>query len=101
MEISKLTEALYTDYGKLQKTKNKKKRKKTEDEECEDIYCHTVEATFKKRSVFFQLPYWKTLLIRNNLDIMHIEKNVFDNIVNTVLDVDKRSKDNLNARKDL
>ncbi|KAK1663538.1 hypothetical protein QYE76_051697 [Lolium multiflorum] len=83
------------------KTQNKKKRKKTEDEECEDIYCHTVEATFKKRSVFFQLPYWKTLLIRNNLDIMHIEKNVFDNIVNTVLDVDKRSKDNLNARKDL
>ncbi|KAM0914261.1 hypothetical protein ACQ4PT_011640 [Festuca glaucescens] len=101
IEISQLTEALYTDYGKLQKTKNKKKRKKTEDEECEDIYCHTIESTFKKRSVFFQLPYWKTLLIRNNLDIMHIEKNVFDNIVNTVLDVDKRSKDNLNARKDL
>jgi len=32
---------------------------------------------------------------------MHTEKNVYGNIVNTFLDVDKRSKDNLNARLDL
>ncbi|CAA7038927.1 unnamed protein product [Microthlaspi erraticum] len=32
---------------------------------------------------------------------MHIEKNVFDNLVNTLLDEKSKSKDKLNARKDL
>ncbi|KAK4388358.1 hypothetical protein Sango_2442400 [Sesamum angolense] len=32
---------------------------------------------------------------------MHIEKNVFDNIFNTVMDIKGKAKDNLNARKDL
>jgi len=32
---------------------------------------------------------------------MHIEKNVFDNIFNTVMDVKGKTKDNLNARKDI
>lgn len=54
-----------------------------------------------KRSIFWDLPYWSTNLIRHNLDVMHIEKNVFDNIFNTVLDVKDKSKDNGNARKDL
>lgn len=34
---------------------------------------------WKKRSIFWDLPYWSSLLIRHNLDVMHIEKNVFDN----------------------
>ncbi|KAL3849461.1 hypothetical protein ACJIZ3_011343 [Penstemon smallii] len=34
---------------------------------------------WKKHSIFFELPYWKTLKMRQNLDIMHIEKNVCDN----------------------
>ncbi|KAL0433736.1 UNVERIFIED_CONTAM: hypothetical protein Slati_2707900 [Sesamum latifolium] len=32
---------------------------------------------------------------------MHIEKNVFDNIFNTVMDINGKTKDNLNARQDL
>ncbi|KAL0445745.1 UNVERIFIED_CONTAM: hypothetical protein Slati_1702400 [Sesamum latifolium] len=32
---------------------------------------------------------------------MHIEKNMFDNIFNTVMDIKGKTKDNLNARKDL
>ncbi|KAL0333964.1 UNVERIFIED_CONTAM: hypothetical protein Sangu_1552600 [Sesamum angustifolium] len=31
---------------------------------------------------------------------MHIEKNVFDNIFSTIMDIKEKSKDNLNARKD-
>ncbi|KAK4383012.1 hypothetical protein Sango_2817600 [Sesamum angolense] len=34
-------------------------------------------------------------------DVMHIEKNVFDNIFNTVMDIKEKTKDNLKARKDL
>ncbi|KAL0313157.1 UNVERIFIED_CONTAM: hypothetical protein Sradi_5715000 [Sesamum radiatum] len=54
-----------------------------------------------KKSIFWDLPYWNTHLIRHNLDVMHIEKNVFDNIFNTVMDIKGKTKDNLNARKDL
>ncbi|XP_058211658.1 uncharacterized protein LOC131323837 [Rhododendron vialii] len=33
---------------------------------------------WKKPSIFFELPYWKDNLLRHNLDVMHIEKNVCD-----------------------
>ena len=55
----------------------------------------------KKRSIFFELPYWKHHLLRHNLDVMHIEKNVCENIVGTILNVDRKSKDNLQSRLDL
>lgn len=56
---------------------------------------------WKKKSVFFQLPYWKDNLIRHNLDVMHVEKNVCDNIIGTLLEIDKKLKDNVKARLDL
>ncbi|CAN0918292.1 hypothetical protein LINGRAHAP2_LOCUS30786 [Linum grandiflorum] len=55
----------------------------------------------KRKSIFFCLPYWEYNLVRHNLDVMHIEKNVCDNILNTILDIDGKSKDNLKARLDL
>ncbi|KAL0363997.1 UNVERIFIED_CONTAM: hypothetical protein Sangu_0497300 [Sesamum angustifolium] len=54
-----------------------------------------------KKSIFWDLPYWSTLLIQHNLDVMHTEKNVFDNIFNTVMNIKKKTKDNVNARRDL
>ncbi|KAG8370934.1 hypothetical protein BUALT_Bualt13G0034900 [Buddleja alternifolia] len=54
-----------------------------------------------KRSIFWDLPYWRANLIRHNLDVMHIEKNMFDNVFNTVMDVKGKTKDNVNARLDL
>ena len=56
---------------------------------------------WKKRSIFWDLPYWKTNLIRHNLDVMHIEKNVFENVFDTVMGVEGKSKDNAKARADL
>ena len=53
---------------------------------------------WKKRNIFWDLPYWGDLLNRHNLDVMHIEKNVFDNVFNTVLNVPNQTKDNLKAR---
>ena len=47
------------------------------------------------------LPYWQYNLIHHNLDIMHIEKNVCDNVIGTLLNVDRKSKDNMKARLDL
>ena len=40
-------------------------------------------------------------MIRNNLDVMHIEKNVCDNILGTLLNIEGKSKDNLKAQLDL
>ena len=54
-----------------------------------------------KISIFWELPYWSKLLIRHNLDVMHIEKNVFDNIFHTIMNVRGRTKDNENSRRDL
>ena len=60
--------------------------------------CH---CGWKKRSIFWDLPYWKTNLIRYNLDVMHIEKNFFDNIFNTIMNVEGKTKDNAKSREDL
>jgi len=54
-----------------------------------------------KRSIFWELPYWKTNLLRHNLDVMHIEKNMFENIFNTVMDVKGKTNDNIKARLDV
>ncbi|XP_028954422.1 uncharacterized protein [Malus domestica] len=59
------------------------------------------KSQWKKKSIFYELPYWRHLLIRHNLDVMHIEKNICDNVVGTLLDMDKKSKDGLAARADL
>jgi len=40
-------------------------------------------------------------LLRHNLDFMHIEKNVCENTYGTLLEMEGKSKDNLQARKDL
>jgi len=54
-----------------------------------------------KQSIFWELPYWKTKLLRHNLDVMHIEKNMFENIFNTVMEVKGKTKDNIKARLDI
>jgi len=54
-----------------------------------------------RRSIFWDLPYWSKLLIRYNLDVMHIENNVFDQIINTVMNVKSKTKDDLKSRKDM
>ncbi|KAL8118490.1 hypothetical protein AgCh_016132 [Apium graveolens] len=51
-------------------------------------------------SPFFELPYWETLSLRHNIDIMHNEKNFVDNIFYTILDDGKNSKENTKARND-
>ncbi|XP_020878682.1 uncharacterized protein LOC110227712 isoform X2 [Arabidopsis lyrata subsp. lyrata] len=62
---------------------------------------YLVDHNWHKKSIFWQLPYWKDLLLRHNLDVMHIEKFFFDNLMYTLLNVQGRSKDNLKTRLDL
>lgn len=50
---------------------------------------------------FFELPYWKSLYVRHFLDVMHIEKNVFDNVIGTLLNIQGNSKYGLKVREDM
>jgi hypothetical protein len=40
-------------------------------------------------------------LLRHNLDVTHIEKNVFENIFNTIMDMKRKTKDNIKDRMDI
>jgi len=62
---------------------------------------HASELNWTKKSIFWELPYWKSLSLRHNLDVMHIEKNVCDSLLGTILDIDGKSKDTDKARIDL
>lgn len=59
------------------------------------------EGPWKKRSIFSELPYWAHNKLRHNLDLMHIEKNICDSLLGTLLDIPGKSKDHINSRYDL
>ena len=59
------------------------KRKRGEDDAC----------VWKKRSILSTLPYWADQKLRHNINVMHTEKNVTDNIMVTLLDLDGKTKD--------
>ena len=39
-------------------------------------------------------------MLRHNLDVMHFEKNVCESIIGTLLNIEGKTKDNLNSRLD-
>jgi hypothetical protein len=54
-----------------------------------------------RRVCLWELPYWSSLKLRHNLDVMHIEKNVCESLLGTILDIKGKLKDTTNARLDL
>ena len=46
-----------------------------------------LEHKWKKKRIMFQLPHWRTLIIRHNLNVMHIEKNICNSIVGASLSI--------------
>jgi len=56
---------------------------------------------WKKRSIFFDLPYWSDLHVHHCLDVMHVEKNVCDNLIGTLLNIKGKKNDGLKSRQDL
>jgi hypothetical protein len=57
---------------------------------------------FKKQSIFFKyLPHWKDLKTCHSIDLIYVTKNVFNNIIGTLLDMPRKTKDRLKSRNDL
>lgn len=52
-------------------------------------------------SGLWQLEYFKKLLLRHNIDVMHNEKNIADALLSTCLDIPDKTKDNIKARLDM
>ena len=60
-----------------------------------------VDCAWKKKSVFFELEYWKFHHVRHCLDVMHIEKNVCESLLGTILNLKFKTKDSVASRLDL
>lgn len=91
-QIFELTKDIETKFGKDPKTKKPRTKKHKKGDPL---------IIWKRKSIWFKLQYWQDLKMHHNFDIMHIEKNVCDNIVNTLSAVNGKTKDNINSRYDL
>jgi hypothetical protein len=56
---------------------------------------------WKKRSIFWELPYWKNLDVHYSIDVMHIEKKVCESLLRTWLNTNEKTRDHGHARVDL
>ena len=54
---------------------------------------------WKKKSIFWDLPYWKDLEVRSAIDVMHVMKNLCMNLLG-FLGVYGKTKDSPEARED-
>jgi hypothetical protein len=48
---------------------------------------HVDRNIWKRRLVFFDLPYWSNLNTRYCLNVMHVEKNMCDSLIKTLLKI--------------
>ncbi|GJR68456.1 putative reverse transcriptase domain-containing protein [Tanacetum coccineum] len=82
-------------YNEIQK----QKRKTTEDEGSSN---QVNEAYWKKFNIWYRkLRYWRHNSVPHCIDFMHVEKNVCESLVGTLLNVPGKTKDGMNARLDL
>jgi hypothetical protein len=76
--------------------------KKTKDGKTRKDAKPALRAILKKKSIFFEyLPYWKKFDVRHAIDGMHVQKNVFESIIGTLLDIMGKTKEGLNSRVDM
>ena len=49
----------------------------------------------------FDLPYWSDLDFRYCIDVMHVKKNVCDSVIDTLLNIQSKTKDDLHTCQDI
>jgi hypothetical protein len=87
---------LFLESGKEEEVKKTKKAGKNAENNGNET-----SGFLKKRLIFWNLPYWKDLMVRHAIDVMHVEKNVRKALVGTLLDIPGKTKDTLKAHMDL
>ncbi|GKB05633.1 retrovirus-related pol polyprotein from transposon TNT 1-94 [Tanacetum coccineum] len=85
-------------YNEIQK----QKRNTTEEEGSSSQVNGQNGAYWKKFNIWYQkLRYWRHNSVPHCIDFMHVEKNVAESLVRTLLHVARKTKDGVNARLDL
>jgi hypothetical protein len=46
---------------------------------------------------FLELPYWKDLDVHHSIDVMYIEKNVYESLLGTLPNMDGKTRDHGHA----
>ena len=52
-------------------------------------------------SILWELPYWKDISVRHNINRMHVKKNVYGSLLGTLRNDKWKTKDHAKARADL
>jgi hypothetical protein len=55
------------------------------------------EDMWTKKSIFWELPYWKDLDVCHSIDAMHVEKNMCESLLGTLLNTDGKTRDHGHA----
>nr|GEX52422.1 hypothetical protein [Tanacetum cinerariifolium] len=80
----------------------KQKRNTTEEEGNSSQVNGQNGAYWKKFNIWYRkLTYWRHNSVPYCIDFMHVEKNVVESLVRTLLHVSRKTKDGVNARLDL
>jgi hypothetical protein len=98
-EVHNLVMGITNEFGKKRKV-GKRKEKSTSKEKTEEHVekQKTKERSmWKKKSIFWRLPYRKDLEVRHCIDLMHVEKNVCESLMGLLFNPGT-TKDGLNAR---
>nr|AAM74359.1 Putative transposable element [Oryza sativa Japonica Group] len=83
-DVHNMIKDINNEFGK------KRKRSKTKE-----------KGMWKKKTIFWRLPYWKDLDVRHCIDLMHVEKNVCESLVCLMWNIPGKTKDGLNVHLDL
>ena len=78
-DILKLTEGINVNFLQAPESNNICKR------DTKSIGKTAIARKWRRRSIFFDLPYWSPNLLRHNIDVMHIEKNICENVIYSLL----------------
>ena len=88
-EVLQELDGLSVEFGKGDPIGGKKRKRRSKEDD--------THFNWRKKSIFFDLPYWETNLLRHCLDVMHIEKNVCELLLATILNIKDKTKDDLNS----
>jgi hypothetical protein len=88
--------------AELEKVKDVRpwKSQSSEKMKCSDLEGAKVKIWNRMVSLW-KLPYWHKLKVRHNLDVMHIEKNICQSLMMTILNIHRKTNDIIKARLDL
>nr|GEW37890.1 hypothetical protein [Tanacetum cinerariifolium] len=81
--------------GKIQKQKRKTTKGEGSSNQVNKVYWKKFNFCYQK------LRYWRHNSVPHCIDFMHVEKNVCESLVETLLNVSGKTKDGMNARLDL